>query len=112
MLKIHQSIVKDRVDVISNMSPVEKYILQQAIGHNLLYSDLLYATHTNLTNYRENTDLEHFYASMVTNSSEKLWHEAYYTALFAKTYFWEKWPNHIPDMKDVEAVRIAMENLN
>ena len=94
----------------NKLSFIELYILDQSGKHGLDYADLVNATKTIEHKYKGERLKEVYYSSLVKESSEHLWHEAYFCALFIKTYRLEKWKHHIPNMDDVAAARRAIKN--
>lgn len=93
------------------LSIIELHMLDQSSKHGLNYEDLVNATKTIEHKYKGERLKETYYSSLVKESSERLWHEAYFCALFIKTYRLEKWKHHIPNMDDVAASRRAIDNL-
>ena len=78
-----------------------EHIQEEAQKHQLDYLDLLHATLCIEAKYRGEFVQEKFYSEAVVNSSEQLWHEAYYCALVLKKQKMEIWPYHIPRLKDL-----------
>ena len=78
------------------MTSHELHIYEESMKHNLDYLDLYYAAKTIEHKYKGNWDTEQLYASLVANSTEHLWHEAYFCAIFGKKERAEIWPHHNP----------------
>lgn len=99
----------------TNHRPVtllDQHILNESLKHDLDFHDLYYATLCIEAKYKGQHDAEQYYAQEVINHSEQLWHEAYYCALFHKTNKLDKWKHHMPNMKDVQAVRQTINRYN
>lgn len=104
VMNVNQTKITQRITLF------EQHVFNEALKHNLDYSDLYYASLCIEAKYKGQHLREQHFAEKVVHSTEHLWHEAYYCALFLKTSKYEKWKNHIPNMNDVAAVRQAIQN--
>lgn len=88
----------------------EQHVFNESLKHNLDYSDLYYATLCIEAKYKGNSEDEQMFAREVNHSTDHLWHEAYFCALFHKTSKYEKWKYHIPNMDDIVAVNQSINS--
>lgn len=96
-IKTHSEIIND----MHEHNPVNEHVYSQAIKHSLDYFDLLNASLCVEYKYKGKFSKEKIFADAVIESTDKLWHEAYYCALYMKKQWMDRWKYHIPRLKDL-----------